>query len=974
MGATRVSAPDSHKPVVRKPPTSPTKAWQEALDQARHNAPRHYVDVRPGDNLSTIAATHQDTLSSVEAANPQITDPALIHVGDKVALPKKTPAQVVSGVDDAGVKPIITAMAHANASQTPQSWKEVSQATLRMLTANNHGPYPDVTGAAEVKQLDALEPGNSKFAAANKAALAAAQAQWRTMGVTKSQLQPLVNAYDHARQVTNTVNRSLRNPAVSRDPATVGKLDAAKQQANQALQAEIEKSLQSAGNQAARQAGPNPAAQATARSVAIDERAEDITMFGPKDPGFNAAVNNAAHDLQVTQPAQKVAAAYAHGGAAQAASVLKSETAAAGNPAIALQIIKASEPTINKTTRAMNDLVTGYGEPPEFQQIYGDLSSAVESATPTSLTMKADGQTMPSIDTTAAVIVGKSIAATAPRNLPPADLETFYQFAASDAVGGADGTSLTLATAAQLKQQGNDVAAAYLVAGAADGIQTLRSKIDGDLKNFGSTTANFNKIQTSWAKYTNQSQANHAINRLLAQNPSVRQKADNELAEISRDGDAVVEAESAWNTYQGQINGLRTQDTGDASKLMSTGIHSLTGDDDDAVVFSVSQSTRLNTAITKVTGSVVASTGTSGGWQSWPGWGTIRSTRSFLSASQKNVQKGSILPNKGSVQAHGFAATALSALGLGLTAEDVADENGFHWSTPTQAVYSIYAGLGFVKYSGETYTSLAKVNVLPKVAQFEIKGDSEATKILKAVVGTDSANLTNSPAFKTLGVFYYGVGALVSIGQAVGSANSDPLAAGFDAMQAVGNAGNAAKPLLSDLFGESFAEDAGFVSSGIGLVGALGAIGYQAYKSVSANDAYHAESAEYLQDALGINPKLAAILTNMPPSTFDALEQYAATYHVSPGHLLQELNKQWNEKKEINVNTFLFQASRMFPQSDGKYAKTQFLDHGERNTPSETLQIVRGDKIVTVPQPIDPQSLDQLHYWATVLFGNNQVG
>lgn len=47
------------------------------------------VTVQPGDTLSGIAATHGVSLSALEAANPQITNPDLIYAGNRVNLPGK---------------------------------------------------------------------------------------------------------------------------------------------------------------------------------------------------------------------------------------------------------------------------------------------------------------------------------------------------------------------------------------------------------------------------------------------------------------------------------------------------------------------------------------------------------------------------------------------------------------------------------------------------------------------------------------------------------------------------------------------------------------------------------------------------------------------------------------------------------------------------------------------------------------------
>jgi len=966
--------PPKPKPAPPKLDTSPAKAWSDAVAQARANTPRQTVAAAPGDTMTGIANDHDDTLPGVEAANPQIPCPNLIDVGQPIALPKKTPAQVVSGVNNAQVKPIITAMANANAAKTAQSWSKVKQSTYDMLLGNNNAGYPDVSAAAQVKQLNALEPGNSRFAAANNAALSAAKQQWTQMGVTKSQLSPIVNAYDNARQVTATVNRSLQNPQISHDPASVQSLHEAEQHANTGLSNAIQISLTNAGSQAARQAGSSPVAQATASAEAIAERADNLKSFGPNNAAFKTAVTNAAHDLQVTKPARQVANTYTHKGAEAAANELKTVTGKAGDPSIALQIIQASQPTISHIANDMNGMVKSYGSSSEFGQIYGDLSQSVNSATPISMSIKKSGQTSLSVGTTAADLVGKAIAAGVPKNLLVPSLDNYYESAAQDAIGNAGGSALTFATAAQLKQQGNDPAASYLVEGAANGFNALKSKTDSDLQDFSKTTSTPSRLQTTWAPFMTQAQMATATDKYLAANPSVARQANTDLASISQDGDAVVEAESAWNTYQGKLGGIGNGLDIDAPKDMSAAAHALTGSGDNGVVFAVSQSSRLNSALSSTLLPLVAQKEGSNGWQDWPGWSSLRSGRSLASATQKNMVKGRIVPQKFSEEAHNAAAVGLSALGLGLTGVNVYANGGFHWSSPTQAVYSVYSGLGFFKYGGEAYSSLAKANWLPNSLQYTNSKDSTASNVLKFVFGKDGENLTKSPAFKSLGFFYYGAGAFAAGAEALDDANSDPVAAGFDSAEALGNAGNAAKPIVEELFGSELAEDVGFVSSGIGLIAAAGSLGWQMYSDWRANDAYRSASSDFLKDGLGINPQLGQLLTNLPSNTSAALQQYAAAYHTTPGHLLTELNTEWNEHKADNVSQFLFQASRMPAQSNGTYARTQPILDGERNSSEMKMQIVRNDKVVTVPEPLTADSLGQLNYWSDVLFGNNQVG
>jgi hypothetical protein len=99
---------------------------------------------------------------------------------------------------------------------------------------------------------------------------------------------------------------------------------------------------------------------------------------------------------------------------------------------------------------------------------------------------------------------------------------------------------------------------------------------------------------------------------------------------------------------------------------------------------------------------------------------------------------------------------------------------------------------------------------------------------LKNVFGKDADALKDSPAFKKfLGLAYYGVGTASSIAQAVqafSGPNSNDVVGWLTIGQAVGNLGNAIKPLvelspleLSEGAGAALEDIAG-ISSGIGLL------------------------------------------------------------------------------------------------------------------------------------------------------------
>ncbi len=51
--------------------------------------------VKAGDSLSKIAATYGVTIDQILAANPKITNPNKIAVGDKIVIPQPLPTEIV---------------------------------------------------------------------------------------------------------------------------------------------------------------------------------------------------------------------------------------------------------------------------------------------------------------------------------------------------------------------------------------------------------------------------------------------------------------------------------------------------------------------------------------------------------------------------------------------------------------------------------------------------------------------------------------------------------------------------------------------------------------------------------------------------------------------------------------------------------------------------------------------------------------
>jgi hypothetical protein len=1017
------------KPVTSTPDTSPTKAWNDAVAQAKANSPQQRVTAEPGDSLASIASSHGDMLSSVETDNPQVYPPDLLHIGQIVRLPKKTPAEVVTGVNNSQIKPVITAMANANLAdqglhspvlahdpgalgeadtQSTNSWNRVEQTTLNMLMNNNGGAYPERAAGAEVKQLNALEPGNNKFAAANNAALAEATKQWTQRGVTYPQLHPIISAYDNVKQISNNitqVRQYLQDPHLPHNMAIVDGLNSEEQQDAGALKtakAQLNAAIEHSLKLAAKQAGSNPAA----RSQAMTERASYLQLVMPQDKAFQTAVGDANYDLQVVDPAQQVAKAYASGtaytpglggggGAIAAADRLKTLTQQVSNPYYASQIIQASKGTINSITTDMASMAAN-GEGDDVSQIYGDLSQAVSAANALngSGKLSSDGKD-------AADLVANSIVKNASNGASewPSWANAYYGDAAQNAIANGGGFGLTLATAAAARH-GDPGLASTLVGAATTGLNGLASKTNADYTTFLATLSTVDKLRDAWGPFMTRSQLANATNGYLKDHQDVQEKAAAQLATLSQDGDAIAEAESAWNSYRPQLSGVDGEN-GLSAAAQSLNGHNVTGQNASsknlAAAFALSQSASVNNAIVNAgVGLSLPSTPNAGAGESVgqallasPVWSLPRSWRSAINNTLKYYTK------KGAISVSPGTFTTLGAVGLVLTTENLVAN--FSFSSFQKASSTMYAGLGIPKYMGDVISTFAKTNIgnniivqnfvnsIPGVtltpgataAANELKLSKTLPSFFQPE-GGDLTKLTKTPFFRALGSTYYGFGALASVFEAADDLNSgDNWGAGFSFAEALGNTLNASKPLaekawgevVGETFAESFGEAVGAAGSIIGAGAVVGQLIYDGIKSADATQAYKDDSAQFLRQGLGLNPKLANELSAVS-STPGVLAQYARKYGMQPGQLLLDLNK---VPSQYDVAQFINEAQEV-PQVNGSPVSSQL---GDSPVPTVEEQYIVGPNGQTelVHVPLRADSLTQLHYWGDLLFsGNNRLG
>jgi hypothetical protein len=797
-------------------------------------------------------------------------------------------------------------------AQSAKNWDAVRQTTYDALINNNSGAYPDLAASKEVAELDASEPGNKQFAAANKAALGEADQQWSDEGITYAELHPVIAAYNNVLQTTKAVSQYLDNPHLPHNRAIVSTLLGSEQDAEAQLTAAIEASLTDAANQA----GSDP----KARSQAITARAAYIEMAGPQDTAFRSAVDNANYDLQVVKPAQSVADAYAKGGALAAANQLAAVTTASGNSYYASQIISQSQGTINLIAQGLGDLAAGKAQQPgqyapspsvastQFYQIYGDLSQAVGAANPYGREAATSGK-LTSYGKQAAQIVGDAIAAHAPTD--PAAFNGGYDSQYESGLYGAavnltfpnDDGALSLATAVALGQRGDSNLASSIMDGLSGAFNNLNSQTSHDFQAFGTTMANLNAMRAIWGPFMSSSQLVKATNGYLAANPGVRTQADAELAALGQDGTSIATAMTAWNTFRGQLNGVAG--FGDLSKSVGA----LTGSN-AATAFAVSQSNAVSDAIagaiTGLPGQAPGSGSTLQGFLASPAWRVARGARRF----ENNLLKILDGKNYTVLYAIGFVTNVLNAVAHG----------GYPVSSPLNVATSAYNFIG-LKFAGETLAGLAKSRIASTLASdLGISTDQLSTMAGKAAGrGLSAAELSKVASaegidippnlvklaglpdlawFKGVNVAFFGSDAIADLLLGEQSFDDgDPVDGALNVAAGVGSAINSLKATdaITSLFGS--ADMAGTVGAGITLASVIGIGTHDLIEDVKATHAYQAGTAEFLEAGLGLSPGVAAALSapaggSSLPAVAAELAAFANAKGIAPGQLLLDLNRQ----------------------------------------------------------------------------------
>src|SRR5580692_3185728 len=199
----------------------------------------------PGNTLYGIAQAHNDLLPEEEADNAQIPDPDLLHPGQVVFSPGKSPVDAATQKQIAAAEQADAAAADASASQraslqktSQQQWQGVQNDIAANLESQGKGHLmPDQVVQPTVKALNQWATGSDKLKQATQAAYQQVYSGWQKQGITSQQLAPVLQVRQQAQQdetalshLHTPVNRAIVQDEQTQASQDWGKVQQATQQ------------------------------------------------------------------------------------------------------------------------------------------------------------------------------------------------------------------------------------------------------------------------------------------------------------------------------------------------------------------------------------------------------------------------------------------------------------------------------------------------------------------------------------------------------------------------------------------------------------------------------------------------------------------------------------------------------------------------------------------------------------------------
>ncbi|MDD4933438.1 MAG: hypothetical protein PHO89_08250 [Methylacidiphilaceae bacterium] len=409
----------------------------------------------------------------------------------------------------------------------------LQQARAKLTDATTHwlGSFPlsEVRSGMPwkwVTQIDASYPGNQDVAAATQAALDSATSTWKQLGVTRSQIEPVLRQYQDYLTTQRQAAAARKTPLAHSPhfPNAPTDTQAPLLAARKALIASIEAHL----NPPPAQGRPSPHALLEQKVL----RAQALIEAGPQAPQFRKAVYAAMAGL--------VSQAYGSGHPQAAAQTLRWITQLLP-PKEAARIILASSPTLDKIGAS-----GAYQDP----SVYGDLSSAVEQTGPGLTQTSLSRYTKAAADAVAAALVPHF-----PRGNAAPNFLTTLGDAAKMSIGQGEGATLSLAIANALKARGSGNADAGLLVGIVLGYSNLSTKTKADAAAYAKAAGNLPLLVSRWGAAMTPQELHRATSGWIhAHGGAAYQKnCDARLRVLQQDGFAIVQAQQALGAYRSAL-------------------------------------------------------------------------------------------------------------------------------------------------------------------------------------------------------------------------------------------------------------------------------------------------------------------------------------------------------------------------------------------------------------------------------------
>jgi hypothetical protein len=541
----------------------------------------------PNDWLIKIALAKGVDPQALVAANRQFPDPNAISPGDIVFVPEKSPvSQQTERLVDNAVR--FDREHPADAAGSSANWQKVQDAIAGEL--RDHGKNkaePERDAASTVARIADWAIGTDRLRTTATAALTQVTGEWRAAGVTQDTLGKIQTDYGNFQQAQAHETALEKDPKASAADRAAARTETDRQAA--IVRDEIARQL-------TQSSAADPKALPLDRVANIQDRANRIKALGPQYGDFRSLVDLAGRKVLVDDPAQRVADAYAHGGATEAAGALKTELTGTA-PDYAAQILTEAQPTVSRIatdlgskTGYVQDNIGAYGKEGEkrakafedVDSIYDDLSSAVEVA----------GQSR-TYGRSAVIATADQLAAHAPDHMQSPGSPLIE--AVRDTSLRSGNTTLSLALAGALQRNHRQGQAALIAEQVAQDIEEQRQITEEATDNFFKLTGELSQLRADWAGLLTPEQMDKATRGYANRHPGFLDDFSSSLKNLQSEGNDAETIARAVATYGDQVKGINVPGT-NAESNINKYWHDLTGDN-TKVAFAMQQGGQSNANI-----------------------------------------------------------------------------------------------------------------------------------------------------------------------------------------------------------------------------------------------------------------------------------------------------------------------------------------------------------------------------------------